>query len=148
MVQKYWRAFRIFVLATGHIGVLGRAGIFLFAAILFFRTVHGETNTGKSAFGNALAQLESSRGGRAGLFIVGAFTVCYGLFSVLNIYARIFPTPPPVSFPLFCYSQYIKQQPIISLTNSARLTICSFVYGSLPRSRWGGKNCSQRCNFC
>ena len=96
-LQEYWRAFRIFVLTTGHIGVLGRAGVFLFAAILFFRTVHSETQTGRSAFGNALAQLEDSRGGRAGLFIVGAFTVCYGLFCTLSIYARIFPTPPPVS---------------------------------------------------
>ena len=56
--------------------------------------------TGKSAFGNALAQLQDSRGGKAALFIMGAFTVCYGLFCTLNIYARIFPTPPPVSLSL------------------------------------------------
>lgn len=102
-LQQLWRPFRIFVLTTGHIGVLGRAGIFLFAAILFFRTVHTETNTGKSAFGNALAQLQDSRGGRAALFIMGAFTVCYGLFCTLSIYARIFPTPPPVSSACFLH---------------------------------------------
>jgi hypothetical protein len=66
MPKRLWKPFRWFVLATGHIGVLGRAGIFLFAAILFFRTVHARTNTGKSAFGNALAQLQDSKGGAPG----------------------------------------------------------------------------------
>ena len=96
-LQELWRPFRIFVLATGHIGVLGRGGIFIFAAVLFFRTVHSETVTGRSAFGNALAQLQGTRGGQAALFIMGLFTCIYGLFCVLSIYARIFPTPPPVS---------------------------------------------------
>lgn len=98
-LQRYWKAFRIFVLTTGHIGVLGRAGIFLFAAILFFRTIKAKNDYDRSAFGAAFAQLQSSKGGRAALFIMGFLVIVYGLFAVLNVYARYFPTPPPVHLP-------------------------------------------------
>ena len=85
------------MLTCGHIGVLGRAGIFLFAAILFFRTIRDVVGGNKTVFGNALSQLQSTSAGCAALFIMGFFVVIYGLFAVLNVYARVFPTPPPVS---------------------------------------------------
>ena len=96
-LQELWKPFRYFVLTCGHIGVLGRAGIFLFAAILFFRTIRDVVGGNKTVFGDALAQLQSTSEGCAALFIMGFFVVIYGLFAVLNVYAREFPTPPPVS---------------------------------------------------
>lgn len=72
-----------FVLA-GHIGFLGRSGVFLFVAILMFRTIKSPdiNSTDETTIGNALSQLQKTHGGRASLFILGFFLLVYGTFAV------------------------------------------------------------------
>lgn len=82
---------------TGHVGFLGRSGVFLFVAILMFRTIANPdiNNTNETTIGNALSQLQKTHAGRACLFILGFFLVVYGTFAVLNAYGKVFPTQPP-----------------------------------------------------
>eukprot|EP00891_Asterochloris_glomerata_P000569 jgi/Astpho2/569/Aster-04424 len=86
-----------FVIVTGHIGFCARAGVFLFVAIMFFRTINSPNSVayGKTTIGNALEQLEQTRAGRAVLVILGVGLIIYGTFAVFNAYTKIFPTPPP-----------------------------------------------------
>ena len=69
---------------AGHIGFLGRAGVFLFVGVLFFRLIANPdlNNSNETTIGNGLAQLQQNRGGRACLFILGFFLIVYGLFAV------------------------------------------------------------------
>lgn len=72
------------VYAVGHIGFIGRAGVFIFVAVLFFRlisdtSVNSEDST---TIGNGLGQLQKNRGGRACLFILGFVLIVYGAFAV------------------------------------------------------------------
>ena len=70
--------------AAGHIGFLGRAAVFVFVGVLFFRLIAdpGLNESDKTTIGNGLAQLQKNRGGRACLFILGFFLIVYGLFAV------------------------------------------------------------------
>ncbi|KAL3162117.1 hypothetical protein ABBQ32_009829 [Trebouxia sp. C0010 RCD-2024] len=85
------------LIVTGHIGFLGRSGVFLFVAVLMFRTIRRPdiNSTDETTIGNALSQLQKTHGGRAGLFILGCLLLVYGTFAVLNSYAKVFPTEPP-----------------------------------------------------
>ena len=69
---------------AGHIGFLGRSGVFLFVAILMFRTIKSPNinSSDETTIGNALSQLQRTHGGRAGLFILGFFLLVYGTFAV------------------------------------------------------------------
>ena len=70
--------------AAGHIGFIGRAGVFVFVAVLFFRLISNASVNSSDAttIGNGLAQLQKNHGGRACLFILGFFLIVYGLFAV------------------------------------------------------------------
>ena len=72
------------VMVAGHIGFLGRAGVFMFVAILMFRTIKSPNinSSDVTTIGNALSQLQRTHGGRAGLFILGFFLLVYGTFAV------------------------------------------------------------------
>jgi Domain of Unknown Function (DUF1206) len=59
------------VLVTGHLGHLARGAVFLFVAVLFFRTIEGEVGEGRTTVGDALNQLEGSAGGKTVLFLLG-----------------------------------------------------------------------------
>ena len=74
----------LFWLAAGHIGFLGRSGVFLFVAILMFRTIANPdvNSTDETTIGNALSQLQKTHAGRACLFILGFFLIVYGTFAV------------------------------------------------------------------
>ncbi len=78
------RSERAQLLSAGHIGFLGRSGVFLFVAILMFRTIANPdiNNTDETTIGNALSQLQKTNAGRACLFILGFFLVVYGTFAV------------------------------------------------------------------
>ena len=69
---------------AGHIGFLGRAGVFLFVAILMFRAIANPdiNNTNETTIGNALSQLQKTHAGKAALFILGFFLIIYGTFAV------------------------------------------------------------------
>lgn len=72
------------LIVTGHIGFLGRSGVFLFVAILMFRTIANPdiNNTDETTIGNALSQLQKTHAGQACLFILGFFLIVYGTFAV------------------------------------------------------------------
>ncbi|DBA78497.1 TPA: hypothetical protein ACH3X2_007985 [Trebouxia sp. C0005] len=96
------RWFMWVLVVTGHIGFVGRAGVFLFVGVLFFRLIANPSinNSNETTIGNGLAQLQKNRGGRACLFILGFFLIIYGTFAVLNAYGKVFPTPPPSRRPI------------------------------------------------
>ncbi|DBB00740.1 TPA: hypothetical protein ACH3X1_000673 [Trebouxia sp. C0004] len=96
------RWFMWVLVVTGHIGFLGRAGVFLFVGVLFFRLIADPSinNSNETTIGNGLAQLQTNRGGRACLFILGFFLIIYGTFAVLNAYGKVYPTPPPSRRPI------------------------------------------------
>lgn len=73
--------------AAGHIGFIGRAGVFLFVSVLFFRLISNPSVNSSDAttIGNGLAQLQKNHGGRACLFILGFFLIIYGLFAVSHL---------------------------------------------------------------
>lgn len=77
--------------AAGHIGFIGRAGVFLFVAILFFRLISDASVNDPDAttIGNGLAQLQKSRGGRACLFILGFVLIVYGTFAVCSFRSHL-----------------------------------------------------------
>lgn len=82
---------------AGHIGFLGRAGVFLFVGVLFFRLIADPSlnNSDETTIGNGLAQLQKNRGGRACLFILGFFLIIYGTFAVcFCLHTPIFCTLP------------------------------------------------------
>jgi hypothetical protein len=87
------------VLTAGHVGQLGRFGLFLLVSILMWRALEGKgtsNNQDQNTIGRALSQLQSSHWGQAVLFLIGFGLIVYGLFAVLNSYpAKIFPTPLP-----------------------------------------------------
>ncbi|KAL0022300.1 hypothetical protein WJX79_007413 [Trebouxia sp. C0005] len=90
------------LIVTGHIGFLGRSGVFLFVAILMFRTIANPdiNSTDQTTIGNALSQLQKTHAGKACLFILGFFLIVYGTFAVLNAYGKVFPTQPPSGRPV------------------------------------------------
>lgn len=77
------------VLLSGHVGFLGRSGVFLFVAVLMFRTISNPNinSTDETTIGNALSQLQKTHGGRAGLFILGFLLLIYGMFAVSKVAA-------------------------------------------------------------
>ncbi len=58
--------------------------MFLFVGVLFFRLIADPSinNSNETTIGNGLAQLQTNRGGRACLFILGFFLIVYGTFAV------------------------------------------------------------------
>ena len=83
---------------AGHIGFLGRSGVFLFVAILMFRTIKSPdiNSTDETTIGNALSQLQKTHGGRAGLFILGFLLLVYGTFAVCCDVSASLEQPPVV----------------------------------------------------
>lgn len=63
--------FRWIVLVTGHLGHLARGAVFMFVAVLFFRTVGGEVGEGRTTVGDALEQLRGHPAGETVLFLLG-----------------------------------------------------------------------------
>lgn len=103
------------MLAAGHIGFIGRAGVFLFVGILFFRLIANPdiNNSQETTIGNGLAQLQKTRAGRACLFILGLFLIVYGMFAVCTLV-------PPLS-------QYVCVSKSVLGTNSMLCLSCQDV---------------------
>eukprot|EP00884_Botryococcus_braunii_P022405 jgi/Botrbrau1/8849/Bobra.50_2s0008.1 len=68
------RWFRWIVLVTGHLGHLARAAVFLFVAVLFFRTIRSDVGEGRTTVGDALNQLKGNVGGEIVLFLLGTIS--------------------------------------------------------------------------
>lgn len=99
--------------ATGHLGFAGRGAAFLALAILFFKDVANADNSAPhdySMVANALLQLQSNRGLRAVLMIIGILLVIYGLFAVLSSWARQFPTHAPTRQRALPAEQWVQEQ--------------------------------------
>ena len=86
MIYRYWYGLKAAAagILAGHIGFLGRSGVFLFVAILMFRTIKSPdiNSTDVTTIGNALSQLQKTHGGKASLFILGFLLLVYGTFAV------------------------------------------------------------------
>ncbi|KAI9299088.1 hypothetical protein K502DRAFT_338960 [Neoconidiobolus thromboides FSU 785] len=93
-VHLYPNYIKYTVLTLGHIGFLGRAGVFLMVAILMFKASSDDIDVGKYTVGAALDQLRANRGTKAILFIIGLFLVFFGAFAILNVKFKYFPTRP------------------------------------------------------
>ncbi|KAJ3041293.1 hypothetical protein HDV00_009563 [Rhizophlyctis rosea] len=83
------------VYTIGHIGFLARAMVFLLVAILMFRSLTVKTGSNSTVTDKATEVLMSSSWGRALLIILGVGLLLYALFAFMNIWLKIFPTPPP-----------------------------------------------------
>jgi hypothetical protein len=85
------------IFTIGHFGFAGRFAAFLAMAIMFSKDVADADNVNhkSSMVANALQQLQTNRGLRAVLMIIGILLIAYGTFAVLSSWARQFPTPPP-----------------------------------------------------
>ncbi|KAJ3042178.1 hypothetical protein HDV00_008065 [Rhizophlyctis rosea] len=101
---------RYLILTLGHIGFLGRAGIFLFVSALMWKGLRGgdddEDEEGfdpevRTMMGSGLNLLRAKKAGQVTLIVIGAMVVTYGVFAALcGIWFRRFPTPPPSGRPL------------------------------------------------
>ncbi|KAJ3006681.1 hypothetical protein HKX48_009532 [Thoreauomyces humboldtii] len=95
-----YKPVRWFVLGAGHVGFFSRGCLFLLIAILMFRSVRnadapGVTDDSHSVTGKAVTSLATSWWGRTILVLIGSGLLIYAVFAFLNVYFKIFPTPPP-----------------------------------------------------
>ncbi|KAI9009758.1 hypothetical protein BC832DRAFT_385904 [Gaertneriomyces semiglobifer] len=87
---------RWLLLITGHVGYLGRAGIFLFVSVLVFKALGSEpVQQAQNTVSSGLNLLSDSGVGKVFMMIIGIMTATYGFYAILCIYYRNFPTPPP-----------------------------------------------------
>lgn len=87
---------RWLLLVTGHLGFIGRAGIFLFVGVLMFKALRRPVRQSGDYIADGLNQLLNTDIGTIFMMIVGLLTTIYGFFAVLCCYYRDFPTPVPV----------------------------------------------------
>ncbi|KAJ3017687.1 hypothetical protein HKX48_003426 [Thoreauomyces humboldtii] len=83
----------------GHVGYLGRAGLFVFVSVLMFRALVHPVNQTGDPIADGISQLLEKESGRPVMWIIGLCLVMYGLFCELCTYYRNFPTPPPSGKP-------------------------------------------------
>lgn len=86
------------IITIGRLGYLGRAILFFAVAYFFWRLVAGTDPT----FRDNQATLSQALNGFANasyapyfLAVTGSLVLLYALFTLLSIYYRVFPTPPP-----------------------------------------------------
>ncbi|KAI8823660.1 uncharacterized protein EV422DRAFT_493954 [Fimicolochytrium jonesii] len=90
---------RWMLLTLGHIGYLGRAGIFVFVGILEFKALKHPVSQSGDQIADGLSQLLTSTQGRVAMIATGLCTLIFGLFCELCVIYRQFPTPPPSGIP-------------------------------------------------
>eukprot|EP00898_Chlorokybus_atmophyticus_P004326 jgi/Chlat1/4895/Chrsp31S00375 len=105
------------MVVTGHLGFLGRAGVFLFMAIEFFRSVGNDVNESHQTVANALNQLTNNTGGKIVLFFLGFMLIIYGLYCQICMWTRIFPTPPPTGLKRTQTRSIARDKPVLPVTS-------------------------------
>ncbi|KAI8822179.1 uncharacterized protein EV422DRAFT_494969 [Fimicolochytrium jonesii] len=95
--NKKWEKWLL--LTLGHIGYLGRAGIFVFVATLEFKALKHPVQQSGDQFADGLSQLLGSTSGRIAMIFTGLCTLIFGVFCLLCVIYRQFPTPPPSGKP-------------------------------------------------
>lgn len=88
------RALRWFIHGLGYIGFLARALVFILIAALMFRSIKNVTPSDQSVTGKAIDALATTAWGKTVLIILGVGLLIYALFALLNVWFKIFPTPP------------------------------------------------------
>ncbi|KAJ3176532.1 hypothetical protein HDU87_005226 [Geranomyces variabilis] len=90
----------------GRIGFAARGFLFLLVAVLLFRSIDtrdsdsAEINDpNHSITGKAVSTLANHGWGKVILIIIGVGLLIYSVFAMLNVYYKIFPTPPPTRNP-------------------------------------------------
>ena len=99
-LQRTNRFVRWTVITIGRLGYLGRAFLFFAVAYFFWRLVAGTDptlNDGQPTMSQALNGFTSASYAPYFMSIVGSLVLLYALFTLLSIYFRVFPTPPPSS---------------------------------------------------
>ncbi|RKO98958.1 hypothetical protein CXG81DRAFT_28261 [Caulochytrium protostelioides] len=92
--RRFWR---IVMEITGRIGIMARGALFAAMAALFISALagtlpHEKRHHNSSPISQSINQLIHHRVGRAAMAILGTGLVIYGLFAVLNLIFRRFPT--------------------------------------------------------
>lgn len=90
--KKLHPAERVLLNVTGRVGCLGRAAAFMMIAVLMFRALHEPLNTDSDPIADALRLLQTSQGGKAFLAMTGVGLIVYGVYCVLSMHYRVFPT--------------------------------------------------------
>ncbi|KAJ3147689.1 hypothetical protein HDU86_007938, partial [Geranomyces michiganensis] len=90
----------------GRIGFAARGFLFLLVAVLMFRALVPDdsatddvSNPNHSVTGKAVSALANKAWGKTILIIIGIGLLIYAVFALLNVYYKIFPTPPPTRNP-------------------------------------------------
>ncbi|CAO3597367.1 unnamed protein product [Absidia cylindrospora] len=95
MIHHCTRAEKYTILVLGHLGFLGRAGVFMFIAVFMFRSLETEIQPQRDAFSDAINQIIGVHGGFVGLWFLGIGLILFGAFAAGNAYYKYYPTPPP-----------------------------------------------------
>ncbi|ORZ22980.1 hypothetical protein BCR42DRAFT_366410 [Absidia repens] len=95
MIHHCTRAEKYTMLVLGHLGFLGRAGVFMFVAVFMFRSLETEIQPQRDAFSDAINQIIGVHGGSVGLWFLGIGLILFGIFAAGNAYYKYYPTPPP-----------------------------------------------------
>ncbi|KAJ3181822.1 hypothetical protein HDU85_003337 [Gaertneriomyces sp. JEL0708] len=95
------RYLRWTVHTLGRLGFAARGLVFLLVAILMFQSLgHDDVeDEDDSITAKAIEKLRFSSWGKAILIILGVGLCLYATFAFLNVYLKIFPTPPPTRNP-------------------------------------------------
>lgn len=126
------------LLVFGHVGFVGRAGLFLFVSVLMFRAFRDPVPEGGNTIANGINQFVDTQVGRGFMYIVGSVTVVYGVFALLCTRYRFFPTPPPSGIPLFSrlhVQQGMEMRGSVIINNKTG----TVVYSKNPKYRVGEK---------
>ena len=85
-------------LISGHIGFLSRAVLFFFVCFLFWKILLSEgvfVDPKQSTVAQAINIIREYLWGKIIMTVLGIGLIIYGIFAILCMYFKIFPTPPP-----------------------------------------------------
>lgn len=94
------RGFKFPFLICGHIGFFSRAVLFFLVCFLFWKVLLGDPGSlfldpHQSTVGQAINSIRNSVWGVIVMTALGIGLIIYGLFAVMCMFFKIFPTPPP-----------------------------------------------------
>lgn len=87
--------FKYLFLVLGHVGFIGRGSVFLLLTIFFFKVLFSDEidfDESQSTMAQALNNIKDTLIGTIVLYVIGISLILYGLFAVLNVYYKVFPT--------------------------------------------------------
>lgn len=95
---KVGKLIRYPFLIAGHLGHFGRAVLFFLVSFLFWKILLGDIiflDPKQSTIAQAINSLRENVIGTVIMAILGICLIMYGIYALICIYLKIFPTPPP-----------------------------------------------------